>query len=114
MNNVDPNPKKAQRLRERAEKKMTKAQTLYGKAEKIMNEGAPREIVSPTTKKYGGTNPPSAKDLALAKADDLYRRSARKESRAKALMEKSKEYDATNFKNKDIDILKRKFNQSYY
>ena len=103
-----------ERLKARAEKKMTKAQTLYGKADKIMKSGAPREIVSPTTKKYGGTNPPSAKDLALAKADDLYRRSARKESRAKALMEKSKEYDATNFKNKDIDILKRKFNQSYY
>lgn len=115
MNTVDPNPKKAQRLRERAEKKMTKAQTLYGKAEKIMNEGAPREAVPENRRGYGVmSSPPTAKELALNKAEDLYRRSARKESRAKALMEKSKEYDATNFKNKDIDILKRKFNKGYY
>ena len=88
-----------ERLKARAEKKMTKAQTLYGKAEKIMKSGAPREIVSPTTKKYGGTNPPSAKDLALAKADDLYRRSAQKEKRAKTLMAKSKALTAKNTNN---------------
>jgi len=111
---MDPKPRQ-QRLKERAGRKMEKAQKLYNKAEKIMSEGAPREAVPENRRGYGVmSSPPTAKELALNKAEDLYRRSARKESRAKTLMDKAKEYDATNFKNRDIDKLKSKFNFNVY
>lgn len=111
---MDPKPRQ-QRLKERANRKMEKAQKLYNKAEKIMSEGSPREAVPENRRGYGVmSSPPTAKELALNKAEDLYRRSARKESRAKTLMDKAKEYDATNFKNRDIDKLKSKFNFNVY
>ena len=70
---------------------MTKAQTLYGKADKIMKGGAPREAVPPSRRGYGVvSSSATAKDLALGKAEDLYRRAANKEKRAKTLMSKSK------------------------
>lgn len=110
-----PKKPKSERLKERAGRKMEKSQKLYNKAEKIMSEGAPREAVPPSKRGYGVvSSSATAKDLALGKAEDLYRRSARKESRAKALMDKAKEYDATNFKNRDIDKLKSKFNFNVY
>lgn len=89
-----------ERLKARAEKKMTKAQTLYGKADKIMKAGAPREAVPENKRGYGVmSSPPTAKDLALNKANDLYRRSAQKEKRAKTLMAKSKALTAKNTNN---------------
>jgi hypothetical protein len=86
-----PKKPKSERLKGRAEKKMTKAQTLYGKADKIMKGGAPKEAVPPSKRGYGVmSSPPTAQDLALNKANDLYRRAANKEKRAKTLMSKSK------------------------
>ena len=78
---LSPKKPKSERLKGRAEKKMTKAQTLYGKADKIMKGGAPKEAVPPSRRGYGVvSSSATAKDLALGKAEDLYRRAARKES----------------------------------
>jgi hypothetical protein len=61
-----------ERLKARAEKKMTKAQTLYGKAEKIMKAGAPREAVPENKRGYGVmSSPPTDIEDQLKKKREL-------------------------------------------
>lgn len=100
---MDGRKPKSERLKERAEKKMEKAQSLYKKAEAIRN--APMSGYSGPA---AVTNNNEA-SLKIEKVNNLYDRAEKKGERAKTLMQKSKDYDAINFKNKDIDKMSTKF-----
>jgi len=100
---MDGRKPKSERLKERAEKKMEKAQGLYKKAEAIRN-----------TPMSGYSGPAAVTNnneasLKIEKVNNLYDRAEKKGERAKTLMQKSKDYDAINFKNKDIDKMSTKF-----
>jgi len=100
---MDDKKPKSERLKQRAENKMEKAKSLYNKAEAIRN--APMSG-------YSGPSIVTNNSEASLKADkvnNLYDRAEKKANRAKELMQKSKDYDAINFKNKDVDKFSSKF-----
>lgn len=100
---MDDKKPKSERLKQRAENKMEKAKSLYNKAEAIRN--------TPMSG-YSGPIVVANNDEASLKADkvnSLYDRAEKKGNRAKELMQKSKDYDAINFKNKDVDKFSTKF-----